>query len=33
MSIAGVESSVPEIEAAARRAIGTWLTKCPEQAR
>ncbi len=33
MSIAGVESSVPEIETAARRAIGTWLTKCPEKAR
>ena len=33
MSISGVESSVPEIEAAARRAIGTWLTKCPEMAK
>jgi hypothetical protein len=33
MSISGVESSVPEIEAAARRAVGTWLTKCPEPAR
>jgi hypothetical protein len=33
MSIAGVESSVPEIEAAARRAIGTWLTKCTEMPR
>ncbi|MBI3505865.1 MAG: hypothetical protein HY059_13570 [Proteobacteria bacterium] len=33
MSIAGVESSIPEIENAARRAIGTWLTKCPDTAR
>lgn len=33
MSIAGVESSVAEIETAARRAVGTWLTKCPDKAR
>jgi hypothetical protein len=33
MSISAVESSVPEIEAAARRAVGTWLTKCPEAGR
>ncbi len=33
MSIASVESSIPEIENAAKRAVGTWLTKCPDPAR
>jgi len=31
LTIASVESSLAEIENAARRAIGTQLTKCPEK--
>ena len=31
LTIVGVESSMAEIEAAARRAVGTQLTRCPER--